>query len=40
MSGLIIALPASDASRFHVVPTALSATLFLVAAQQGSRPLH
>lgn len=35
VSGLIIALPAWDGRRFHVVPTALSATLFLVAAQQG-----
>ena len=32
VSGLIIALPAWDGRRFHVVPTALSATLFLVAA--------
>ena len=35
VSGLIIALPAWDGRRFHVVPTALSAALFLVAAQQG-----
>lgn len=35
VAGLIVALPRWDGRRFHVLPTAVSSLLFLVAAQQG-----
>ena len=35
LAGLIVALPRWDGRRFHWLPTAVSAVLFLLAAQQG-----